>query len=42
MGCKGQATTTVFRSSVFQLHLFGLLQLDAAKSLAPELNIDAL
>jgi hypothetical protein len=36
MGYKGQATSAVFRSSVFQIRLLGLSRVVAAKPLAPE------
>jgi hypothetical protein len=36
MGCKGQAGTAVFRSSVFHIYFLGLSKLVAVKPLAPE------
>ncbi len=36
MGCKGQATSAVFQSSVFQIYFGGLAKLVAVKPLAPE------
>ena len=38
MGCKGQATSAVFRSFVFQINFLGSFKLVAVKSLAPELG----
>ena len=36
MGCKGQAASAIFRSSVFQIFFLCLSKLVAAYSLAPE------
>jgi len=36
MGCKGQATSAVYRSSIFQIYFLGFSKLVAVNLLAPK------